>query len=159
MIIERKKMVHIILSQSHDDFSRLVLCVIFTGILTWIFGYASLSLIEYYCNNHRCHFITDILKDLALPIVGTIVSVGLCFWSIYSIAAQIVESDNVARSTDRIAYYDLKKDGAVIRAEKKSDAPSWLVDEVETKIVSENKTSYQVQFKDEFVRIQKKNVK
>ena len=59
-------MVHIILSQSHDDFSRLVLCVIFTGILTWIFGYASLSLIEYYCNNHRCHFITDILKDLAL---------------------------------------------------------------------------------------------
>ena len=72
-------MVHIILSQSHDDFSRLVLCVIFTGILTWIFGYASLSLIEYYCSNHRCHFVTDILKDLALPIVGTIVSVGLCF--------------------------------------------------------------------------------
>lgn len=151
-------MEHIILSQSHDDFSRLVLCVIFTGILIWIFGYASRSLIEYYCNNHRCHFITDILKDLALPIVGTIVSVGLCFWSIYSIAAQIVESDNVNRSTDKIAYYDLKKDGAVIRAEKKSDAPSWLVDEVETKIVSENKTSYQVQFKDEFTRIQKKNV-
>lgn len=151
-------MVHIILSQSHDDFSRLVLCVIFTGILTWIFGYASLSLIEYYCNNHRCHFITDILKDLALPIIGTIVSVGLCFWSIYSIAAQIVESDNVNRSTDKIAYYDLKKDEAVIRAEKKSDAPNWLVDEVETKIVSENKTSYQVQFKDEFARIQKKNV-
>lgn len=149
---------HIILSQSHDDFSRLVLCVISTGILTWIFGYASLSLIEYYCNNHRCHFITDILKDLALPIIGTIVSVGLCFWSIYSIAAQIVESDNVSRSTDKIAYYDLKKDGSLIVAEKKSDAPDWLVDEVETKIISENKTSYQVQFKDEFARIQKKNV-
>lgn len=149
---------HIILSQSHDDFSRSVLCVIFTGILTWIFGYASLSLIEYYCNNHRCHFITDILKDLALPIIGTIVSVGLCFWSIYSIAAQIVESDNVNRSTDKIAYYQLKKDGSLIVAEKKSDAPDWLVDEVDMKIVSENKTSYQVQFKDEFTRIQKKNV-
>lgn len=79
-------------------------------------------------------------------------------WSIYSIAAQIVESDNVNRSTDKIAYYDLKKDGAVIRAEKKSDAPNWLADNVETKIISENKTSYQVQFKDEFARIQKKNV-
>lgn len=115
-------------------------------------------MIEYYCNNHRCHFITDILKDLALPIVGTIVSVGLCFWSIYSIAAQIVESDNVNRSTDKIAYYQLKKDGSLIVAEKKSNAPDWLADKVETKIISENKTSYQVQFKDEFARIQKKNV-
>lgn len=149
---------HIILSQSHDDFSRLVLCIIFTGILTWIFGYASLSLIEYYSRNRRCYFVIDILKDIALPIIGTIVSVGLCFWSIYSIAAQMRESDNVNRSTDKIAYYDLKKDGAVIRAEKKSDTPDWLVDEVETKIVSEDKTSYQVQFKDEFVRIQKKDV-
>lgn len=150
---------HIILSQSHDDFSRLVLCVIFTGILIWIFGYASLSLIEYYCNNHRCHFITDILKDLALPIIGTIVSAGLCCWSIYSIAAQMVESDKVCRSTGKIAYYQLKKDGSLIVAEKKSDAPDWLADNVETKIISENKTSYQVQFKDEFARIQKKNVK
>lgn len=149
---------HIILSQSHDDFSRLVLCVIFTGILVWIFGYASLSLIEYYSRNRRCYFVIDILKDVLLPIIGMIVSVGLCFWSIYSIAAQIRESDNVARSIGKIAYYDLKKDGAVIRAEKKSDAPNWLVDEVDTKIVSEDKTSYQVQFKDEFVRIQKKNV-
>lgn len=151
-------MQNIILSQSHDDFSRLVLCVIFTGILTWIFGYASLSLIEYYIRNRRCYFVRDILKDLALPIIGTIVSVGLCFWSIYSIAAQIVESDNVNRSTDKIAYYQLKKDGSLIVAEKKSNAPDWLADKVETKIISENKTSYQVQFKDEFARIQKKNV-
>ena len=151
-------MQNIILSQSHDDFSRLVLCVIFTGILTWIFGYASLSLIEYYIRNRRCYFVRDILKDVSLPIIGTIVSVGLCFWSIYSIAAQMTESDNVTRSTDKIAYYDLKKDGALITARKKSDAPDWLVDEVDTKIVSENKTSYQVQFKDKFVRIQKKNV-
>jgi hypothetical protein len=98
------------------------------------------------------------LKDLALPIIGTIVSVGLCFWSIYSIAAQIVESDNVNRSTDKIAYYQLKKDGSLIVAEKKSNAPGWLVDNVETKIISENKSTYQVQFKDEFARIQKKNV-
>ena len=151
-------MQNIILSQSHDDFSRLVLCVVFTGILAWIFGYASLSLIEYYCNNHRCHFITDILKDLALPIIGTIVSAGLCCWSIYSIAAQMVESDKVCRSTGKIAYYQLKKDGSLIVAEKKSDAPDWLADNVETKIISENKSTYQVQFKDEFARIQKKNV-
>ena len=151
-------MQNIILSQSHDDFSRLVLCVVFTGILAWIFGYASLSLIEYYCNNHRCHFITDILKDLALPIIGTIVSAGLCCWSIYSIAAQMVEFDKVCRSTGKIAYYQLKKDGSLIVAEKKSDAPDWLADNVETKIISENKSTYQVQFKDEFARIQKKNV-
>ena len=70
----------------------------------------------------------------------------------------MVESDKVCRSTGKIEYYQLKKDGSLIVAEKKSNAPDWLVDEVETKIVSENKTSYQVQFKDEFVRIQKKNV-
>lgn len=153
-------MQNIILSQSHDDFSLLVLCTVVTALFAYIFGDMLLLEIGYYSKNkkRRVYFFTDILKDLALPIIGTIVSVGLCFWSIYSIAAQIVESDNVNRSTDKIAYYQLKKDGSLIVAEKKSNAPDWLADKVETKIISENKTSYQVQFKDEFARIQKKNV-
>ena len=153
-------MQNIILSQSHDDFGLLVLCVVVTALFARIFGYLSASEIEYYSKNkdHRVYFFTDILKEIALPIIATIVSVGLCFWSIYSIAAQMVESNNVTQSSGKIAYYDLKKDGALITARKKSDAPDWLVDEVDTKIVSEDKASYQVQFKDQFARIQKENV-
>lgn len=151
-------MQNIILSQSHDNFRQLFLCVALTAVLTLLFVYVATSMIKYDFIEDHFYFIEDILKEVVAPIIAAIVSAGLCFWSIYSIAAQIVESDNVNRSTDKIVYYDLKKDGAVIRAEKKSDAPSWLVDNVETKIISENKSTYQVQFKDEFARIQKKNV-
>lgn len=151
-------MQNIILSQSHDNFRQLVLCVALTAVLTLLFAYVATSMIKYYFIEEHFYFIEDILKEVVAPIIAAIVSAGLCCWSVYSIAAQMVESDNVTRSSDKIAYYDMKKDGAVIRAEKKSDAPGWLVDEVETKIVSEDKTSYQVQFKDRFARIQKKNV-
>lgn len=151
-------MQNIILSQSHDNFRQLVLCVALTAVLTLLFVHVATSMIKYYFIEDHFYFIEDILKEVVAPIIAAIVSAGLCCWSIYSIAAQMVESDKVCQSTGKIAYYQLKKDGSLIVAEKKSDAPDWLVDEVDTKIVSENKTSYQVQFKDEFSRIQKKNV-
>ena len=56
-------------------------------------------------------------------------------------------------------YYNLKKDGVLIIAEKKSDAPDWLVDKVETKIISEDETSYQVQFNDQYARVNKNDLK
>lgn len=52
-----------------------------------------------------------------------------------------------------------KKDGALIVATKEDDAPTWLADKVETKIISEDKTSYQVQFKDQYARVNKKDLK
>ena len=69
------------------------------------------------------------------------------------------EYNTVKRATSKVPYYNLKKDGVLIIAEKKSDAPDWLVDKVETKIISEDKISYQVQFKDQYARINKKDLK
>lgn len=151
-------MQNIILSQSHDNFRQLVLCVALTAVLALLFAYVATSMIKYYFIEDHFYFIEDILKEVVAPIIAAIVSAGLCCWSIYSIAAQMVESDKVCRSTGKIAYYQLKKDGSLIAAEKKSDAPDWLADSVETKIISENKSTYQVQFKDRFARIEKKNV-
>ena len=69
------------------------------------------------------------------------------------------EYNTIKQATSKIPYYNLKKDGVLIIAEKKSDAPDWLVDKVETKIISENETSYQVQFKDQYARVNKKDLK
>lgn len=151
-------MQNIILSQSHDNFRQLVLFVAFTAVFTLIFAHVAASMIKYYFVEDHFWFIEDILKEVVVPIIAAIISAGLCCWSIYSIAAQMVESDKVCRSTGKIAYYQLKKDGSLIVAEKKSDAPDWLADSVETKIISENKSTYQIQFKDQFARIEKKNV-
>ena len=151
-------MQNLILSQSHDNFRQLVLCVALTAVLTLLSACVATSMIKYYFIEDHFYFIEDILKEVVAPIIAAIVSAGLCCWSIYSIAAQMVESDKVCRSTGKIEYYQLKKDGSLIVAEKKSDAPDWLADNVETKIISENKSTYQVQFKDRFARIEKKNV-
>lgn len=69
------------------------------------------------------------------------------------------EYNTVKQATSEVPYYNLKKDGVLIVAEKKSDAPDWLVDKVETKIISEDKTSYQVQFKDQYARVNKNDLK
>ena len=69
------------------------------------------------------------------------------------------EYNIVKQATRKVPYYNLKKDGVLIIAEKKSDAPDWLVDKVETKIISENETSYQVQFNEQYARINKKDLK
>ena len=69
------------------------------------------------------------------------------------------EYNTVKRATSKVPYYNLKKDGVLIVAEKNSDAPDWLVDKVETKIISEDKTSYQVQFKDQYARVNKEDLK
>lgn len=69
------------------------------------------------------------------------------------------EYNTVKRATSKVPYYDLKKDGVLIVAEKNSDAPDWLVDKVETKIISEDETSYQVQFNEQYARVNKNDLK
>ena len=69
------------------------------------------------------------------------------------------EYNIIKHATSNVPYYDIKKDGALIIANKKDNAPTWLADKVVTKIISENKTSYQVQFKDRYTRINKKDLK
>lgn len=69
------------------------------------------------------------------------------------------EYNAVKQANSKVPYYELKKDGVLIVAEKKSDAPDWLVDKVETKIISEDETSYQVQFNEQYARINKNDLK
>lgn len=70
-----------------------------------------------------------------------------------------IQQDTIAQATSKVPYYDLKKDSILIIAEKKSDAPVWLADKVETKIIGEDDTTYQVQFKEKYARIKKKDLK
>lgn len=99
----------------------------------------------------------DIIVSI-FAIVMTIAFVVGAYALISHSQTQQNEYDIIKQATGKIPDYDLTKDGVLIVAEKKSDAPDWLVDKVETKIISEDKTSYQVQFKDQYARINKKDL-
>lgn len=92
-------------------------------------------------------------------IIFTIVLIGGAYMLIDQSQTKQNEYNTIKQATSKVPYYDIKKDGVLIIAEKKSDAPAWLIDKVETKIISEDKTSYQVQFKDQYARINKKDLK
>lgn len=91
-------------------------------------------------------------------IIFTIVLIGGAYMLIDQSQTKENEYNTVKQATNKVPYYNLKKDGVLIIAEKKSDAPDWLVDKVETKIISEDETSYQIQFKDQYARINKKDL-
>lgn len=94
-----------------------------------------------------------------LAIGFTLMLLGLTYSIIDRTQTQQNEYNTVKRATSKVPYYNLKKDGVLIIAEKKSDAPDWLVDKVETKIISEDETSYQVQFNNQYARINKQDLK
>ena len=52
-------------------------------------------------------------------------------------------------------YYQPVKDEALLHLKRKKSAPTYFSDQVTVKIISENDTSYQVQYKDVFDRIPK----
>lgn len=91
-------------------------------------------------------------------IIITIVLISGAYMLIDQSQTKQNEYNTVKQATSKVPYYDLKKNGVLIIAEKKSDAPDWLVDKVETKIISENETSYQVQFNNQYARINKKDL-
>ena len=91
-------------------------------------------------------------------IIFTIVLIGGAYMLIDQSQTKKNEYNTVKQATSKVPYYNLKKDGVLIVAEKKSDAPDWLVDKVETKIISEDKTSYQVQFNEQYARVNKKDL-
>lgn len=103
-------------------------------------------------------FHSDDLVIGLCAIVFTIVLTSGTYMLIDQSQTKQNEYNIVKQATNKVPYYDIKKDGALIIAKKKSDAPDWLVDKVETKIISEDETSYQVQFKDQYARINKKDL-
>ena len=93
-----------------------------------------------------------------LTIGFTLMLLGLTYSIIDQSQTKQNEYNIVKQATSKAPYYNLKKDGVLIIAEKKSDAPDWLVDKVETKIISEDETSYQVQFNDQYARVNKNDL-
>lgn len=124
-------------------------------------------LFHYLPHGHPFYFSKPDLKkgfhsdDLVIglcAIVFTIVLTSGTYMLIDQSQTKQNEYNIVKQATNKVPYYDIKKDGVLIIAKKKSDAPDWLVDKVETKIISEDETSYQVQFKDQYARINKKDL-
>lgn len=103
-------------------------------------------------------FHSDDLVIGLCAIVFTIVLTSGTYMLIDQSQTKQNEYNIVKQATNKVPYYDIKKDGVLIIAKKKSDAPDWLVDKVETKIISEDETLYQVQFKDQYARINKKDL-
>lgn len=100
----------------------------------------------------------DIIMNIC-TIVFTIMLIIGAYTSISHSQTQQNEYDIIKQATGKIPDYDLTKDGVLIVAEKKSDAPDWLVDKVETKIINEDETSYQVQLNDQYARVNKNDLK
>ena len=92
-------------------------------------------------------------------IIFTIVLIGGAYMLIDQSQTKQNEYNIVKQATGKVPYYNLKKDGVLIIAEKKSDAPDWLVDKIETKIINEDETSYQVQFNNQYARVNKNDLK
>jgi hypothetical protein len=146
----------IIISQSDIKVEQLppdvlILCIL-TLLLTWL-GYSYIS------NGFKNGFKEGDLSMIVFAIVLTIISLWGAYVMIDDSQKRYIQQDTISQANSKVPYYELKKDGALIIAEKKSDAPDWLTDKVETKIISEDDTTYQVQFKNQYARIKKKDLK
>lgn len=127
----------------------IVLCALLSTCVTYVF----------FENGFKQGFHRD---DVVMGVSATLFTIMFiigAYTSVNHSQTQQNEYGIIKQATGKIPDYDLTKDGVLIVAEKKSDAPDWLVDKVETKIISEDKTSYQVQFKDQYARINKKDLK
>lgn len=112
----------------------------------------------FFKNGFKEGFHKDDIVVGGCAIIFTIVLIGGAYMLTDQSQTKQNEYNNVKQATSKVPYYNLKKDGVLIIAEKKSDAPDWLVDKVETKIISEDETSYQVQFNDQYARVNKKDL-
>lgn len=124
--------------------------------LAWLCAWATYAFIK---NGFKKGFHSD---DIIMSIFAIVVTIAFFVGTtvlVNNSQTHQNEYNNVKQATSKVPYYNLKKDGVLIIAEKKSDAPDWLVDKVETKIISEDETSYQVQFNDQYARVNKKDLK
>ena len=145
---------NIITSQLNPDAGQ-----VFTGALVLCALLSTCATYAFFENGFKKTYHRDNIVAGVCALVLTVVLIIGAYTSINHSQTQQNEYDSIKQATSKVPYYNLKKDGALIIAEKKSDAPDWLVDKVETKIISENDTTYQVQFKNQYARIKKKDLK
>lgn len=146
----------IILSQSDIEIEHLhggvfILCII-TLLLAWM-------CCSYVSNGFKNGFKEGDLSMIVFSIVLTGVSLWCAYVMIEHSQKRYIQQDTIAQATSKVPYYNLKKYGVLIVAEKEPDAPEWLVNKVETKIIGEDHTTYQVQFKEKYARIKKNDLK
>lgn len=146
----------IIMSQSNIEVEQLSSGVFILCILVLLLAWMSYS---YISNGFKNGFKEGDISMIVFSIVLTITSLWGAYTLLDNSQKRYIQQGTIAQATSKVLYYNLKKDGILIVAEKEPDAPNWLVDTVETKIVSENETSYQVQFENQYARINKKDLK
>lgn len=146
----------IITSQSHMNAEQFFSGAVIMCALALLSAWGLYSFIK---NGFEKGFHSDDIIIGIFAIVITIAFVVGAYALISHSQTQQNEYDIIKQATGKIPDYDLTKDGVLIIAEKKSDAPNWLVDKVETKIINEDETSYQVQFNDQYARVNKKDLK
>lgn len=119
---------NIIVSQLNLDAGQpltgaIVLCAVLSACATYAFfenGFKK--------NYHR----DDIVAGVCTLVLTVVLIIG-AYTSINRLQAQQNEYNSIKQATGKVPYYELKKDGALIIAEKKSDAPDWLTTRLKPK--------------------------
>lgn len=138
----------IIISQSNIYLASLFLLTLFFGFATFI---GLIVLVDSYEKEKSLDAIISIFTIFALSL-----TIASSVW----LLKQGIENHRFRNGSDRVTkYYDLKKNRSLIIATKKSSAPDWLAKNAKAKIIYEDEKSYQVQFKEMFAEVDKKDVK
>ena len=143
----------IIVSQSNIYLAGLLFALIVIGLVTFIFACAVYSDLK---KNNRFEFDFDSIVTYAALFLGAAAFLSVGVWYLKQGTENLRFRSNIIQTTD---YYTLKRDRALIVASKKDSAPDWLAEQVKVKIIDEDGSTYQVQFKDKFAEVDKKDVK
>lgn len=143
----------IIVSQSNIYLAGLLFVLIVIGLVTFIFACAVYSDFK---KNNKFEFDFDSIVTYFALVLGTAAFLSVGVWYLKQGTENLRFRSNIIQTTD---YYTLKRDRALIVASKKDSAPDWLAEQVKVKIIDEDGSTYQVQFKDKFAEVDKKDVK
>lgn len=143
----------IIVSQSNIYLAGLLFALIVIGLVTFILACAVYSDFK---KNNRFEFDFDSIVTYSALFLGTAAFLSVGVWYLKQRTENLRFRSNIIQTTD---YYTLKRDRSLIVASKKESAPDWLANQVEVKIIDEDGSTYQVQFKDKFAEVDKKDVK
>lgn len=138
----------IIISQSNVYLAGLFLAILVLAVFTLATAYIV-------SNEYRTIRHVNLYGIAVMIIMFTLTS---CFINWF--VKQGLENVRFRNESNEVTkYYDLKKDRSLIVAQKKSSSPDWLAKQVKVKIIDENGSTYQIQFKDKLAEIDKKDVK
>ena len=140
-------MYHILFNQSHIGltyFSSILLSLLF-GYITYQLIVESPTVLKESTHKYRNFFILFCIITAFASLTVTNIKSFLD-----TNQTEINLKENIT------TYYQPIKDEALLHLKRKKSAPPYFPDQVTVKIISENDTSYQVQYKDTFDRIPKK---